>query len=44
MKALSLLALLTAFLLTSCNTLSNRRDLYSLKKADGPYTKRLDKR
>ncbi len=34
-------ALCLAFATTACNTIENRRSLYSPKKADGPYTRAL---
>lgn len=34
--------LLCAVVLSACNTLANRRDLYSPIEPDGPYTKALD--
>jgi uncharacterized lipoprotein NlpE involved in copper resistance len=40
-SAVSLLALV-ALSLTACNTLVTRKDLYSPKKGDGPYTRALD--
>lgn len=33
--------LVLAFAVTGCNTIENRRSLYSPKKADGPYTRAL---
>ena len=38
----TLLLLVTAAALCSCTTLSNRRDLYSPLKGQGPYTAQLD--
>ena len=35
------LALCLVFATTACNTIENRRSLYSPKKADGPYTRSL---
>jgi hypothetical protein len=35
-------ALCLAFATTACNTIENRRSLYSPKKADGPYTRSLE--
>jgi hypothetical protein len=37
------LALLTVFAFSSCTTLANRRSLYHQNKADGPWTKKLEK-
>ena len=34
------LFIVAALLLTSCHTLSNRRDLYTPSEADGPWTKK----
>jgi hypothetical protein len=33
--------LVLTFAVTGCNTIENRRSLYSPKKADGPYTRAL---
>ncbi len=41
MKSLLPLLLLTVAF-SACTTLSNRRDLYSPIKPDGPYTKALE--
>ncbi len=36
------LALLAAFALSACNTLENRRSLYTYEKVHGPYTRELE--
>jgi hypothetical protein len=36
------LALLAAFALSACNTIENRRSLYSYEKVEGPYTRDLE--
>jgi hypothetical protein len=36
------LALLAALVLSACNTLENRRSLYSTEKVHGPYTRELE--
>lgn len=36
------LALLAAFALSACNTIENRRSLYSTEKVHGPYTRSLE--
>ena len=36
------LALFAAFALSACNTLENRRSLYTTEKVHGPYTKQLE--
>lgn len=36
------LALLAAFALSACNTIENRRSLYSNEKVHGPYTRSLE--
>ena len=41
-KLLSVAFLAAAVLLSSCNTLANRRDMYR-NKGDGPYTKKIKK-
>jgi hypothetical protein len=42
-KIILCLVLLAAFSLSACTTLANRRDLYRPKKANGPWTAKLDK-
>jgi hypothetical protein len=42
-KLLAALAILTAFCFSSCTTLANRRDLYRPNKANGPWTKKIEK-
>lgn len=34
-------ALCLTFALSACNTIENRRSVYTTKKADGPYTRAL---
>jgi hypothetical protein len=36
------LFLLVAFALSACNTLNNRRSLYTTQKVHGPYTRQLE--
>jgi hypothetical protein len=36
------LALLAAFALSACNTLENRRSLYTTERVHGPYTRQLE--
>jgi len=36
------LALFAAFALSACNTIENRRSLYSNEKVHGPYTRSLE--
>lgn len=42
-KSLFCLALLASLLLTSCSTLSNRRDLFGPTKPHGAASKKLEK-
>ncbi|HSI11394.1 MAG TPA: hypothetical protein VK961_05095 [Chthoniobacter sp.] len=42
MKFFLPLALLAAFALSACNTIENRRSLYSTEKVHGPYTRALE--
>ena len=41
-KFLFPLALLAVFALSACNTIENRRSLYSTEKVHGPYTRQLE--
>jgi hypothetical protein len=41
-KSLLPLALLAALALSACNTLENRRSLYTTEKVHGPYTRELE--
>jgi len=41
-KFLLPLALVAALALSACNTLENRRSLYSYQKVHGPYTRALE--
>ena len=41
-KFLLPLALLAAFAFSACNTVENRRSLYTTEKVHGPYTRHLD--
>jgi hypothetical protein len=36
------LVLLVAFALSACNTLNNRRSMYTNQKVHGPYTRQLE--
>ena len=36
------LALLAAFALSACNTMENRRSLYTTERVHGPYTRQLE--
>jgi hypothetical protein len=42
-KYFAALLLISAFVFSSCSTLSNRRDLYRQDKANGPWTQKLHK-
>ncbi|MEP6669962.1 MAG: hypothetical protein ABJF10_12460 [Chthoniobacter sp.] len=42
MKFFVPLALLGALALSACNTLENRRSLYTTQKVHGPYTRELE--
>jgi hypothetical protein len=42
-KLFAVLALITVFAFSSCTTLANRRDLSRPDKANGPWTKKLEK-
>jgi hypothetical protein len=42
-KLFAALVLIAAFVFSSCTTLTNRRDLYRPNKANGPWTKKLEK-
>jgi hypothetical protein len=41
-KFLFPLALLATFALSACNTIENRRSLYTTEKVHGPYTRQLE--
>ena len=42
MKSFLPLVLLVAFALSACNTLNNRRSLYTNARVHGPYTRQLE--
>ena len=42
MKFLLPLALFAALVLSACNTIENRRSLYTTEKVHGPYTRELE--
>lgn len=42
MKFFLPIALFAAFALSACNTIENRRSLYSTEKVHGPYTRALE--